>query len=253
MVPYRTFAAPYNARTETLTKIAMMKMRGTAPYWINPKDPDGEFPDPALALTEPDGLLAIGGDLSSERLLRAYRAGIFPWYNADQPILWWSPDPRTVLFPERFKLSRSLQKSIRNRGFRLSIDANFAAVIEACSQPRRRESGTWISAGIKQAFNHLHAMGYAHSVECWLGEQLVGGIYGLSIGKVFFGESMFSSVSDASKVAFAHLVEHLQQKQFRLIDCQVASPHLFSLGAECIPRQQFLALLADNNSAQRTF
>ena len=226
-----------------------MKMRGLAPFWLDPNDPDAEFPDVSLALTEPDGLLAIGGDLSPERLLRAYRKGIFPWYNPDQPILWWSPNPRAVLFPDRLKISRSLKKSIRNRGYRVSINDSFAEVINACSLPRRHEAGTWITREMKLAFQRLHEMGWAHSVECWQENQLVGGLYGLAIDQVFFGESMFSSATDASKVAFAHLVGQLQEQQFHLIDCQVASPHLFSLGAELIPREHFISLLSATNTS----
>lgn len=214
----------------------------TAPYWLNSHDP-GDFPDVSLALTEPDGLLAVGGDLTVKRLLTAYQRGIFPWYSEDQPILWWSPDPRTVLFPEQLKISRSLRKTLRNKPFTVSFDRAFTEVIQACSEPRPDQNGTWISEEMQQAYIRLHAEGHAHSVECWLDSKLVGGLYGVSIGKVFFGESMFSRTSDASKVAFVCLVKHLQAKGYPLIDCQVHSEHLESLGASNIPRVEFIGFL----------
>ena len=220
-------------------------MRGLAPFWLDPNDPHAEFPDVALALAEPDGLLAIGGDLSSQRLLDAYQKGIFPWYNPDQPILWWSPNPRAIIYPEKFKISRSLKKSIRHRGYQIRYDQDFRAVIEACSQARKMEPGTWITSAMKDAFCRLHRQGYAHSIECYLDNRLVGGLYGLAVGKVFFGESMFARKRDASKVAFAHLVHQLQQWNFKLIDCQVASDHILSLGAELIPRELFVRLLRE--------
>ena len=202
------------------------------------------FPPPETASAE--GLLAIGGDLSSERLLEAYRRGIFPWYSAGQPVLWWSPDPRTVLFPQQLKISRSLRKTLRHGEFRVTLDMAFCAVIDGCAAPRRNSpgAGTWITAEMRDAYCRLHAEGYAHSVEAWQGNELVGGLYGVSLGGAFFGESMFSLATDASKVALAHLVRQLDAWNFSLIDCQVASAHLFSLGAEEIPRSRFLALLA---------
>jgi len=222
-------------------------MRGLAPFWIDPGDNTCQFPDVRLALDEPDGLLAVGGDLRPERLMAAYRRGIFPWYNDDQPILWWAPNPRAVLFPQHLKISRSLRKTLRRAPFRVSADTAFDAVIEACSQPReaggQRQTGTWITEDMKQAYRRLHALGVAHSVECWRDDTLVGGLYGIALGRVFFGESMFSRCSDASKVAFVHLVRQLARWDFALIDCQVASPHLSSLGAETIPRDTFGALL----------
>ena len=168
-------------------------MRGLAPFWIDPHDTSNRFPDVSLALVEPDGLLAIGGSLSPERLSSAYRHGIFPWYNEDQPILWWSPNPRAVLYPNKLHISRSLRKTLRKNPFTLSIDQAFDAVINACSEPRRKQAGTWISPEMKAAYRKMHDLGLAHSVECWQKNELVGGLYGLAFGKVFFGESMFMS------------------------------------------------------------
>lgn len=222
-------------------------MRGLAPYWIDPRDRTYRFPDVRLALREPDGLLAIGGDLSPQRLEAAYRRGIFPWFNHDQPILWWSPDPRAVLFPERLKISRSLRKTLRKQVFTVTFDRAFADVIEACSGPRNNDGmadpGTWITPEMKQAYIQLHETGLAHSVECWQGDELAGGLYGVAIGNTFFGESMFTRVTDASKVAFVHLVRQLNQWGFSLIDCQIHSTHLESLGAESISRERFVQLL----------
>jgi leucyl/phenylalanyl-tRNA---protein transferase len=220
-------------------------MRGLAPYWIDPRGNNVDFPDVSLALKEPDGLLAIGGDLKPQRLLAAYRQGIFPWYNEGQPILWWAPNPRTVLFPQQIKISRSLRKTLRNKAFTVSLDRAFAEVIEACSGPRpdADNPGTWITHEMKQAYLHLHKQGHAHSVECWHHGQLVGGLYGVGIGRVFFGESMFTRCSDASKVAFVALAQQLAHWDFGLIDCQIHSLHLESLGAENIERAQFMALL----------
>ena len=222
-------------------------MRSLAPYWIDAHDTSYVFPDVRLALEEPDGLLAIGGNLEPQRLIAAYRQGIFPWYNEGQPILWWSPNPRTVLFPEKIKISRSLQKSMRNRGYRVSFDQAFAEVIEACSAPRQGDDdpGTWINPEMKQAYRQLHQQGIAHSVECWHEGKLVGGLYGIGLGRAFFGESMFARKTDASKVAFATLAQQLARWGFGLIDCQIHSEHLQSLGAENISREEFCALLDD--------
>jgi leucyl/phenylalanyl-tRNA--protein transferase len=214
----------------------------TAPYWLNPHDPT-DFPDVALALREPDGLLAVGGDLSVERLRAAYHRGIFPWYSGDQPILWWSPDPRSVLFPGKLHISRNLRKTLRKQQYKITFDTAFADVICACSQPRADDLGTWITDEMQQAYIRLHQAGYAHSVECWLNGKLVGGLYGVSLGNVFFGESMFSNVSDASKIAFVFLVRQLQRWQFGVIDCQIQSAHLDQFGAELIPRSEFITLL----------
>jgi leucyl/phenylalanyl-tRNA--protein transferase len=214
----------------------------TAPYWLNPHNPT-DFPDVALALHEPDGLLAVGGDLSVERLRAAYQRGIFPWYSGDQPILWWSPDPRSVLFPGKLHISRSLRKTLRKQQYKITFDTAFADVIRACSQPREDDLGTWITDEMQQAYIRLHQAGYAHSVECWLNGKLAGGLYGVSLGNVFFGESMFSHVTDASKIAFVFLVRQLQRWQFGVIDCQIQSSHLDQFGAELIPRSEFITLL----------
>ncbi len=212
-------------------------------YLLDATPPSAPFPDPARAEQEPNGLLAFGGDLSPVRLLNAYRAGIFPWYGPGQPILWWSPDPRTVLYPERLRVTRSLHKSLRNGGFLASVDRAFEAVVEACAAPREGTQGTWITPEMATAYARLAAAGHAHSVEVWRDNELVGGLYGVALGRVFFGESMFSRVRDASKIALAHLVDRLLQAGFRLIDCQVASAHLTSLGAELIPRREFNRML----------
>ncbi len=200
---------------------------------------------PPVESSSPEGLLAVGGDLRPERLLEAYRHGIFPWYSRGQPILWWSPDPRTVLLPAKLKLTRSLRKTLRHDGFRVSFDEAFGEVMRACAGPRGKSpSGTWITPEMLAAYTRLHALGHAHSVEAWDGEELAGGLYGVALGAAFFGESMFSRATDASKVAFAHLVRQLETWGYVLIDCQVASAHLFSLGAEEIPRADFMARLA---------
>jgi len=189
-------------------------------------------------------LLAIGGDLSQARLLSAYRSGIFPWYSDGQPILWWSPDPRFVLFPQHLKISRSLRKTMRKEKFTITVNKDFESVIQACSRtPRPGQDGTWITDDMNQAYVNLHYAGYAHSIEAWHKQQLVGGLYGVAIGRVFFGESMFSRETDASKVAFACFVKHIQNLGFKLIDCQIYTSHLQSLGAASISRLQFMQLL----------
>ena len=221
----------------------MTTLRGKAPFWLDPENPDLSFPDVELALKEPDGLLAIGGDLSCARLLKAYACGIFPWYGPGQPILWWSPDPRLVLQPEALHISRSLRKTLKKGIFRVTMDEAFAAVIDSCAGPRENRSGTWITPEMAAAYLELHREGYAHSVECWREGQLVGGLYGVSIGRVFFGESMFTRVSDASKVALVTLAAQLRRWNFPLIDCQVHTPHLESLGAIPLPRQEFTGIL----------
>lgn len=201
--------------------------------------PNQPFPPVEQAESEPNGLLAIGGDLSTARLLNAYRAGIFPWFTEDQPILWWSPNPRMVLYPDKLKISRSLKKSLRNKPFRATLDEAFTQVMLACAAPRKDQQGTWISPEMVAAYRKLYLEGYAHSVEIWMGQQLVGGLYGVALGCVFFGESMFSIERDASKVALVHLTHLLQARSFRLIDCQVYSTHLATLGAEEIARSRF--------------
>lgn len=200
---------------------------------------------PPVELASPEGLLAIGGDLRCERLLEAYRHGIFPWYSEGQPILWWSPDPRAVLLPSELKIARSLKKTLRRGGFRVTLDGAFAAIMRACAAPRRRnaEGGTWITSEMIDAYCRLHEQGYAHSVETWLGDELVGGLYGVALGGAFFGESMFSRRSDASKIGFVHLVRQLQAWGYTLIDCQLPSPYLSSFGATPVRRKDFLSLL----------
>lgn len=222
----------------------MTHNQDSAPYWIDPDSPEIFFPDVDRALHEPDGLLAIGGDLSPERLLYAYRHGIFPWYGPDQPILWWSPDPRLVLYPDDLHISRSLRKTLRKRRFSISMDTDFEAVIGACAEPRPGQAGTWITRDMRDAYIELHRLGHAHSVECRLQDQLVGGLYGVALGRVFFGESMFTRVADASKTAFVALSRQLQRHDFAMIDCQVYTEHLESLGARSISRRDFTRQIA---------
>jgi len=209
-------------------------------YLLPSKTTQGFFPPVDQAT--PEGLLAIGGDLSSTRLLEAYRQGIFPWYSAGQPILWWSPDPRAVLYLDKFRISRSLAKTIKNGGYDVTFDRAFIPVVRGCAAPRRNDprSGTWITGDMIHAYTRLHQQGYAHSVETWRKGELVGGLYGLALGRGFFGESMFSLARDASKVALAALVDRLRDQQYDFIDCQLSSPHILRLGACEIPRTQFL-------------
>ena len=209
--------------------------------WLNPDNYD--FPDPVHALDEPAGLLAVGGDLSPDRILAAYRQGIFPWFNPGDPILWWSPSPRTVIFPKQLHISKSLRKTLRRGDYRVTFDHSFRAVMNACAGPRAYTDSTWISSEIIAGYCALHARGIAHSVEVWREDELVGGLYGIALGKIFFGESMFSRADNASKVGFAHLVRQLISWDFQLIDCQVANDHLFSLGAIEIPREEFQRML----------
>ncbi len=212
-------------------------------YWVKDNLLATDFPPVDKALRDPDGLLAIGGDLSEERLLDAYKKGIFPWYNEGQPIMWWSPDPRCILTMDELKISRSLAKRLRQNKFTITYDTVFNDVLNACAAARKGIDDTWIKNDIKEAYTNLYNRGYAHSIECWLDEKLVGGLYGLALGKIFFGESMFSRESDASKVALVHLSQQLSEKEFRLIDCQVHSPHLQSLGAKPMKRESFIQLL----------
>ena len=223
----------------------------TAPYLLDDIHKN-IFPDVELALTEPDGLLAVGGDLSIERLTAAYQQGIFPWYSEGQPILWWSPDPRMVLEPKDIKVSRSLAKTMRKKKFEVTLDQNFKDVITACSESRLEkgevQDDTWILDEMIEAYVQLHEQGFAHSVECRLDGKLVGGLYGIAIGNVFFGESMFSRVSDASKIAFVTLAKQLEQWDFKLIDCQVYTSHLESLGANMITRNEFIGLVKQHTN-----
>jgi leucyl/phenylalanyl-tRNA---protein transferase len=214
--------------------------------WLSPQDAPERFPPLERALDEPPGLLAAGGDLSPARLLAAYRRGIFPWYSPGQPVLWWSPDPRAVLFPQEFRCSRSLAKSLRNRGFESSMDRDFSGVIEGCAAPRTSSLGTWITPEMQGAYLELHHCGFAHSFETHLHGQLVGGLYGVRLGAVFFGESMFSRERDSSKVALARLVEFCLAERIEVIDCQLHSRHLQSLGSRLIARTEFQALLREH-------
>jgi leucyl/phenylalanyl-tRNA--protein transferase len=212
-------------------------------HFLDSLQPDQAFPALDTALKEPDGLLAVGGCLTPKRLINAYRHGIFPWFNPGEPILWWSPDPRLVLFPEKLKVSRSLKKTLRHQRFYTTYNQSFASVVQACAAPRDEHGGTWITNSMQEAYWALHQRGVAHSIEVWQEGELVGGLYGVAIGRVFFGESMFHRVTDASKVAFAGLVGHLIEWGYELVDCQVSSGHLLSLGAENIPRAKFIELL----------
>ncbi len=203
------------------------------------------FPPPELAAD--GGVLAVGGDLSPRRLVEAYRNGIFPWYSDDDPIIWWSPDPRYVLFPDELKVSRSMRQVMKRNSFTITFDRNFRGVIEACrSRRRRHEKGTWITDDMLEAYSELHELGLAHSVEAWKDDQLAGGLYGVSLGGCFFGESMFAAVSNSSKAAFVTLVKELHSRGFTLIDCQVHTAHLESLGARAIPRAEFMRLLSES-------
>ena len=210
--------------------------------WLDSGD---QFPDVERALAEPNGLLAAGADLSLPRLLEAYRNGIFPWFSREQPILWWSPDPRMVLFPAELKVSRSLARTIRNTPFEVRADTAFGDVLEGCRQPRREESGTWITEEMADAYCDLHRAGYAHSVETWLDGELVGGLYGVALGRAFFGESMFTRISDASKVALVALARQLERWEFGVVDCQMNTAHLASFGAREIPRADFTRRLRE--------
>lgn len=210
---------------------------------LRPGDPPDRFPPPEEAMEDPDGLLAVGGDLSPDRLLAAYSRGIFPWFEEGQPILWWCPNPRAVLLPDALRVSRSLRRRLRSDRYRVSVDQHFGTVVRQCGDTRRDE-GTWITPEMARAYTHLHELGLAHSVETWEEDRLVGGLYGVALGGVFFGESMFSLATDASKVALVRLVSLVKERAMPLIDCQVASDHLASLGSTLLPRREFLAALA---------
>lgn len=211
--------------------------------WLSPLDPIDAFPPVEAALREPDGLLAAGGDLSTERLLCAYRHGIFPWYDEGQPLLWWSPDPRCVLKRGDFHLSRRLHRYLRQSTAEIRFNTAFGDVLHACAGPRRSEQGTWITADMIAAYEQLHREGWAHSIEIWQERSLVGGLYGLAIGRAFFGESMFSIDANASKIALLALSRRMDSGEFGVVDCQVLSNHLLSLGATVIPRRAFVGML----------
>jgi leucyl/phenylalanyl-tRNA--protein transferase len=204
--------------------------------WLGSRDP---FPPLDAALREPNGLLAVGGSLSPRILLDAYSRGIFPWFSEHEPVMWWSPDPRMVLRPADLHVSRSLAKRLRRRDYTVRADSAFSAVMRACAEPRPGQPGTWITRRMMAAYSRLHEIGYAHSIETWMDDRLAGGLYGVSIGRVFFGESMFTRVTDASKIAFVTLVRQLAAWGIELIDCQMRTPHLASLGAHEIPRAEF--------------
>lgn len=208
--------------------------------FLGPTDP---FPPVEHALADPDGLLAAGGTLTLKRLVEAYRHGIFPWFNEGDPVLWWSPDPRTVLVPSRLHISHSLRKRLNKDAFLVTIDAAFARVLDGCAAPRAQESGTWLTPQMRRAYSALHHAGLAHSIEVWMDGELAGGIYGVAMGRMFFGESMFTRRTDASKIAMARLAVQLDRWRFPLIDCQLATDHLHSLGAEPMPRRQFVKLV----------
>ncbi|PIX99287.1 MAG: leucyl/phenylalanyl-tRNA--protein transferase [Hydrogenophilales bacterium CG_4_9_14_3_um_filter_59_35] len=210
--------------------------------WLNPNDP---FPPLDSALREPNGLLAAGGDLSPQRLIDAHSRGIFPWFNPGEPVLWWSPNPRMVLFPNELKVSRSLRKTLKRHTYEVRADTAFRQVMEACAAPRDGHSGTWITPAMIAAYTELHRQSLAHSVETWMDDQLVGGLYGVSLGRMFYGESMFSLATDASKIAFVHLVRQLERWGFGMIDCQMKTAHLASLGAREIPRAEFSQKLSE--------
>ncbi|MGF1613875.1 MAG: leucyl/phenylalanyl-tRNA--protein transferase [Gammaproteobacteria bacterium] len=216
-----------------------MQPLSVLPYYIGEHSAPDSFPHVDCALTEPNGLLAIGGDLTPARLLNAYRRGIFPWFNDDRYILWWSPDPRAVLSPALLNVSRSLGKTLRQGRYGVTVNEAFERVVMGCAAPRPQQDGTWITRKMGTAYVRLHRLGYAHSIECWRGSELAGGLYGVALGKVFFGESMFSRQRDASKVALAYLC----RADFQVIDCQIPNPHLSRMGAQAISRQRFVSLL----------
>lgn len=220
-------------------------------YWLDPATPDAPFPDPALALTQPNGLLAMGGDLSVQRLRNAYAAGIFPWYNPEESILWWSPDPRVVFDTGGVRVSRRLRRTLRRGDYAVTLDRDFGGVLQGCAAPRRGQPGTWLGPEMRAAYMRLFAQGDAHSIEIWRAGRLVGGLYGVAHGRMFFGESMFSAMPDASKIALVHLARQLYAWGFPVIDGQVGSPHLYRMGAFDMPRAEFLSLLDEHGRRPR--
>lgn len=219
----------------------LLKLRPMNIRWLDPANT--EFPGPGRALRDPNGLLAVGGDLSRARLIAAYERGIFPWYEDGQPILWWTPNPRAVIYPERLHLSASLRKLLRKGSFTISLDMDFPAVVRQCRQLREHREGTWITDDMERAYHDLHLAGFGHSIEVWRDRQLVGGLYGICLGKVFYGESMFSLADNASKVAMVALAREMRHRGLELLDCQVSNRHLLSMGAELLPREKFNDLL----------
>ncbi len=221
-------------------------------YWVKDNLLAAGFPSINKALRDPDGLLAIGGDLSEVRLLNAYKNGIFPWFNDGQPIMWWSPDPRCVLVPDEIKVSRSFAKHLRKDDLKITFNKSFTDVLEGCASSRKGVKDTWITNDIKLAYFNLFKLGYAHSIECWRDKTLIGGLYGIAMGKVFFGESMFSHESNASKTALYYLAQQLNKLNFRIIDCQVHSPHLQTLGAKPMQRELFIQILNNYCNLEKT-
>lgn len=228
-----------------------MNARGAAIFCLATQAHGSDFPPPALALAEPNGLLAAGGDLAPETLMRAYRAGIFPWFSAGQPILWWSPDPRAVIFPAGFHASHSLRRALRRARWQVSVNFAFEQVIRACAAPRDGTGGTWLTPEMIAAYLALHRGGHAHSVECWLDGRLAGGVYGVAVGDVFCGESMFSHVTNGSKIALYALCRRLLAWGYQLLDCQIENPHLLSLGAARMTRRDFCDTLAAARDVKR--
>ena len=218
-------------------------MSRTRITWLTPGDPSDAFPPLETALNEPEGLLAAGGDLGTERLLYAYRNGIFPWYEEGQPLLWWSPDPRCVMQADDLHVSRRLRRDLRKGTAEIRFNTVFSEVIRACAAPRRSLQGTWITSQMIAAYERLHEQGWAHSIEVWQDDELAGGLYGLAIGRTFFGESMFSRKPNASKIALLALTQHMRRGDFELLDCQVTSQHLLDLGATLMPRRRFASTL----------
>ena len=244
--PLSAIAAHTSVLTQTPSfdlRPSLIRYTKSMPYLLAPHDPPGMFPDVREALAEPDGLLAVGGDLGFRRLISAYRQGIFPWFSEGDPILWWSPNPRTVLFPGELRISRSLRKLLRKRVLAVTMDRDFPAVIKGCAAPRDAHGGTWLLPEMIAAYRALHVRGVAHSVEVWEDGRLVGGLYGVAIGEVFFGESMFSRRDNASKVALVALCQRLLEWGFAMIDCQVLTRHMLRMGAEEVPRARFIELL----------
>lgn len=209
-------------------------------HWLDPRSPNQPFPPVHLAMRDPNGLLAIGGDLSSQRLLRAYAQGIFPWFNPDEPILWWCPDPRAVLAPADLHVSRSLRRRLNRQDYTVTLDRAFTSVLDACAAPRKKSRGTWLGDDMQVAYRELHSEGYAHSIEVWREGALIGGLYGVALGRMFFGESMFTRETDSSKIAIYWLCEQLRAWKFELMDCQISSSHLLTLGAREVARDEFL-------------
>lgn len=219
-------------------------MSGAQLYWLDPDDPRGAFPDPELALVEPNGLLAIGGDLSPERLLHAYAQGIFPWYGPGEPIIWWSPDPRTVFHTNTIHITRRFARSLARHDYAVTLDRDFSSVINQCAAPRAGQSGTWLGPDMRAAYIRLHHLHHAHSIEVWRRGELIGGLYGVAVGRVFCGESMFSRATNASKIALVWLARQLHDWGYHYLDGQVGSPHLHRMGAVDLPRAQFAQALA---------